>query len=557
MPADDTSSTDSAPSSSPEVSENQSAASSSLSSDSGLGNVGDSSANQDYAAMTGSSLSSSGDVNQRENNLGDQSGQFSFADYGDIYGQSGSAGAQGSAMDSTSTQANADATANQAGADAATTQANAEATANQAGADAQTQASNDALALANAQTTQANIDSSTQPNAGNLPSLELSNDGATAVQSQTSMGSNLGPDSQTYNTKFGPDSQTYNTTKFGPDSQSDKNLGSTYEMDEQTKANIGDRPTIWKSDGSENGKGSGECSLYSNTNASDRQSQTSMGGGETSPTGDSSHTDSHLADGNAKDSPSSSEHIDTPNDAIFANGTGRDYATEASQIREKSEKAEPGITRDMKALEEQSGGKLAGLEHRLKSPESIERKLQDEGAAPEDINDPLRYTLTFPSDQLADGANEVMEQMEDMGYTNEEVKNTFKPDKPYMGINTTFSKGDQQFEVQFHTPESYAIKDESHGLYDVRRGLYEKEPGSDQATVKSPEKVAAVINEHGSKLEDYPHLASMADELKNPANGSKEKTEEFASALLDQSKALYHGMPMPEGIDKVKNRRNW
>ena len=60
--------------------------------------------------------------------------------------------------------------------------------------------------------------------------------------------------------------------------------------------------------------------------------------------------------------------------------------------------------------------------------------------------------------------------MKKKGYTLIEVNNTFASDGPYRGANTVvMSKGRFRFELQFHTPQSLAVKEENHKMYEEQR----------------------------------------------------------------------------------------
>lgn len=139
-----------------------------------------------------------------------------------------------------------------------------------------------------------------------------------------------------------------------------------------------------------------------------------------------------------------------------------------------------------------TGGKQEGLDFRLKTKDSLVRKL--ETTNPENINDSLRYTITYPSENIGAGANKVMKQLEDAGYTKVKVKNTFKSGSPYKGINTTFRTSDgQPFELQFHTPESFHAKQNlTHGMYEELRLL----PGDSPKADKLLKEIKAVSDEN-------------------------------------------------------------
>jgi hypothetical protein len=95
---------------------------------------------------------------------------------------------------------------------------------------------------------------------------------------------------------------------------------------------------------------------------------------------------------------------------------------QAEELLSRARAAEPKVTKDLSDLAKATGGKQEGLDFRLKTKESLARKL--ETTNPENINDSLRYTITYPSENIGTGANKVMKQLEDAGYTKVKVKNT-------------------------------------------------------------------------------------------------------------------------------------
>jgi hypothetical protein len=193
---------------------------------------------------------------------------------------------------------------------------------------------------------------------------------------------------------------------------------------------------------------------------------------------------------------------------------------------------------------------MIGLNYRLKSQDSLQRKLRD-GEHPSNINDALRYTMSFPPGKLAAGATHTIAEMEKMGYTKEVVKNTFEPDSVYMGINCTFSKGGQRFELQFHTPESFHVKDvQNHKLYEVYRELFTKNAGGETA-LKPTAETEAVANKYSKYLQDnYPQLAEMGRQVQQGGNARG-----FGEAILEQMKLNSSKIEMPNNIQEVKRFR--
>lgn len=145
---------------------------------------------------------------------------------------------------------------------------------------------------------------------------------------------------------------------------------------------------------------------------------------------------------------------------------------------------EPAITQDLKAISEETGVKMTGLEHRLKTKESFLRKVNAGSGDVLDViastGDIIRYTYMDSPASLAASCQEIMRSMQEKGYSTIKVKNFWinKRD-PYNGINCTFKTQEgQRFEVQFHTPESYNVKDGMHKDYEAWRIL---DPTSEKA----------------------------------------------------------------------------
>lgn len=142
---------------------------------------------------------------------------------------------------------------------------------------------------------------------------------------------------------------------------------------------------------------------------------------------------------------------------------------------------EPQITAAMQEIAEKNGGELQGLEYRVKTPSSTYEKMheRDEETDIHDMNDIIRYTQIYTGDKLAEGANASLTDMQEKGYTVERVKNTWDEENAtYRGINAVVcDPNGQRFEVQFHTQESFELKNgELHALYEERRTMSDDDP---------------------------------------------------------------------------------
>jgi hypothetical protein len=181
-----------------------------------------------------------------------------------------------------------------------------------------------------------------------------------------------------------------------------------------------------------------------------------------------------------------------------AQKTNRLAKQEAVETINQAKKNEPVITKDLQNVGKGTGGELVGLDKRFKTEDSLTRKFTDrtqpkvleaqkKGKNVEEIrnkaiqkevgknNDALRYTYTFTPEKYAEGFNQTVKALEKQGYKLFQSDNYWslkgtKDDKGYRGINAAFiAPNGQKFEVQFHTQESFKLKNDNHHLYEETR----------------------------------------------------------------------------------------
>jgi len=135
---------------------------------------------------------------------------------------------------------------------------------------------------------------------------------------------------------------------------------------------------------------------------------------------------------------------------------------------------------------DQAGVRLSGLEYRLKTTESLYRKIATELG---EIGDPrsvatvdaklnvtgdaVRYTYVIPDEAFGAGVNSILEQLGEAGirWTGQgQWKLTFGKPDVYQGINSQWHSPDgQRFEIQFHTESSLHAKEMTHPWYEEAR----------------------------------------------------------------------------------------
>jgi SPP1 gp7 family putative phage head morphogenesis protein len=144
---------------------------------------------------------------------------------------------------------------------------------------------------------------------------------------------------------------------------------------------------------------------------------------------------------------------------------------------EKAIANEPDITAQVMKVAESAGMDIIGIKNRIKSKkrylEKIKRKYNPDKNEYE-VKDILRYTYSSNPIELTERTLKSIDVYHNMGYNTVEVKNSWLDSlDPYNGINTTIqSPSGQKFELQYHTPESFAIKDgKMHKLYEKQQSL--------------------------------------------------------------------------------------
>lgn len=140
----------------------------------------------------------------------------------------------------------------------------------------------------------------------------------------------------------------------------------------------------------------------------------------------------------------------------------------AARLYAQATKAEPAVTADLESVATAVGAELGGLEHRLKTVDSLTRKLTTyaaEGRENQEVTDALRYTMVLPDAVYTDGVASALSLLADAYYLLVESKNYWVDhdwsewNGNYRGLNTVLrTPQDYRFEVQFHSESSWAVK---------------------------------------------------------------------------------------------------
>lgn len=153
----------------------------------------------------------------------------------------------------------------------------------------------------------------------------------------------------------------------------------------------------------------------------------------------------------------------------------------ANKIHDESSKKEKRITHDVTKAIKNAGAKIYGLENRLKTKESIKRKIitdsLEKNVSLEEaskIKDSVRYTAISNDIDFVNNYFKIKSQLENSGYKEVRCKNYFdmynKGLVKHKSVQSVYETPDGYlFEIQFQTPSSQKAKNEKLPLYEERR----------------------------------------------------------------------------------------
>lgn len=138
---------------------------------------------------------------------------------------------------------------------------------------------------------------------------------------------------------------------------------------------------------------------------------------------------------------------------------------------------ELSITPQIMEVAAKTKGAVDGLKFRVKQPNSLRRKIVEQvrlgeyktpAEAAANISDAVRYTIAYDKNEYLTGVTSALDELRTKGYQLK-VKNYWQRED-YKGINIAVKDSQGKvFELQLHTKESLAIKEDLHALYEQYR----------------------------------------------------------------------------------------
>ncbi|AXV84016.1 type III effector protein (plasmid) [Ralstonia solanacearum] len=164
-----------------------------------------------------------------------------------------------------------------------------------------------------------------------------------------------------------------------------------------------------------------------------------------------------------------------PPQARFANAPEQGVSQAIPLLAGRARRMDSEITPRLRNLAHAVGAQLVGLGHRLKSSGSLREKLKQlvahkhltlEEAVPL-VNDALRYSVALLPQNFADGCRHIQAALDEQGHARVKLVNHFtKQYEPFSAVNVTLrSPEGHLWEIQFHTPQTFDLKEQFHDLY--------------------------------------------------------------------------------------------
>lgn len=178
-------------------------------------------------------------------------------------------------------------------------------------------------------------------------------------------------------------------------------------------------------------------------------------------------------------------------------------ANSPHEVYLEAKQREPAITKDVVQSVVDSGANMYGLENRIKTEESIDRKSKEK-----EINDAVRYTAILSDKKFVKQYKAIKKDMTSKGYSETRCKNYFEDYKngrvSHKSVQCNFeTPTGYTFEIQFQTKASQRAKDKKVPLYEE---------------VRNPNISSS------RKLELIKEMRSLADDVKDPPGISKIKS---------------------------------
>lgn len=157
-----------------------------------------------------------------------------------------------------------------------------------------------------------------------------------------------------------------------------------------------------------------------------------------------------------------------------------DENNEVDAYLDHARQAERTISVQVRAAAALSGAEIIGFDQRLKSPDSLKRKVatalvehtgRNVDTVLAGITDAVRYTVQWQDAAYTVGVTDFSDTLDAFRNDSTKWSNTWGRTSGYRALNTGWRapRSGQLFEIQFHTPASKHAQEATHKLYEEQR----------------------------------------------------------------------------------------
>ena len=239
-----------------------------------------------------------------------------------------------------------------------------------------------------------------------------------------------------------------------------------------------------------------------------------------------------------------------------------DEQQRVNDIYNRIRHTEPLISSDLISLTAKEGANMDGLSFSVKTASSIEDKLarmhriNPKSTPSKDImqmRDLVRYTEIVKHEDIPDATEKMIKALENKGYVHSGTKNYYaNPFRgtEYMGMHLNFiSPYGSEIELQVHSKESFAAKQEGHALYEQLRSVSCK-----QETKEKLQKEIVAIHQSVSKPKGYERIKDFSLNLNDRERLMKEHMSKTAVLIRESENAevydvLKNGQKLMHGFE--------
>jgi hypothetical protein len=198
------------------------------------------------------------------------------------------------------------------------------------------------------------------------------------------------------------------------------------------------------------------------------------------------------------------------------------------QLIERAAVSEPRVTAEFLAAMPTTASPYK-LDSRIKSPESLARKLDDINLLAhrgQQVDDLFRYTaLTRTPNELVPAARHTIDALVDAGWKVHRAMHSYTDGSRYKGLHACLrTPGGDRVEVQFHSVASAAVKEATTEWYETVRSATSTESQRAEARRRSTEASAALAAPEG--IDELTELGGRPVVVENYSDSRQQKASE-------------------------------